>query len=133
MSTIIQEVSFDSSQFFSGFSPQQEAILRKSYDAIGITELETKLREAIANYRQGSRRGTGYRALEAAIEDALHRHLESQGCYSQLEIEEALRVRVPSHTYIRNFSSGNNICINFMNTLAFFFNIKYIVNNFEFI
>jgi len=109
-----------------------EAGLRQQYDAIGIDELEQTLRDNIQEFRkQPGKHGQGYRALAAAIEVVLYDYLESNGVEPDV-IENIIDKRVPSHTYIRNFKEGQSICINYMNTMAFFFGVKYLVNNFGF-
>ena len=114
---------------FSNFPNESE--LRKYYDALGIDELEVCLKQAIAAYRSRQKRGSGYRALEADIEQKLYQYLEGRG-YAEIDIEKIVQKRVPKQSYIQKFCNGTNICINYMNTLAFFFDIKYLVNNFDF-
>ena len=114
------------------FSQALENDLRLIYDAVGIHELEQTLRNKINDFQsQRGKHGYGYRALTAAIETKLYEYLEKQDL-SAKAIESIIDKRVPSHTYIRKFKEGQNICINYMNTLAFFFGVKYLVNNFEF-
>lgn len=129
-------VPLNTKRFFSNVENQidREGDLRLAYDAIGIHELENVLRSRIVEFQlqsgKGGKHGYGYRALTAAIESALYKSLEKKGLDLEA-IEKVIDKRVPSHTYIRNFKEGQNICINYMNTLAFFFDVKYLVNNFE--
>lgn len=134
MSSSANVIAFGSNRFFSDsqVSGEMETDLRSVYDAIGIIELENVLREKIKHFQsQRGKHGYGYRALASAIEAAMYKHLAKQGLPLKT-IENTIDKRTPSHTYIRKFREGQNICINYMNTLAFFFDVKYLVNNFEF-
>lgn len=115
----------------TSYNIPNEQLLRQSYDALGIKELESKLKAAIGVYRSQKKRGSGYRSLKADIERKLFLHLDRQG-YSQDKIDEIMQKRVPKHSYIHKFYNGTSICINYMNTLAFFFDIQFLVTNFEF-
>jgi len=118
-------------------SPKAQSAIKNyltlQYDALDIHELEKVLRDNIKTFRDkpGKKHGTGYRALETAIEIAIYHYLENRKFLPDV-IEKVIDKRVPSHTYIRNFNEGQSICINYMNTLAFFFGIKYLISNFEF-
>lgn len=104
------------------------------YDAVGIKQLETVLREYIRDYlfpQNGVPRGL--RKLEAAIEEHLLTTLEEKGVGDD-EADLILKNRVPSYEYIRLFyKEGQNICINYMNTLAHFFGVRFIVSNYDFV
>ena len=103
-----------------------EKELRKKFSCIGIKELESSLRKEIDLYRKRTKKG--YRRLSADIEEKIK---ESMKNMNKFDMENILEERVPSHTYISEFHKGRNICINYMNSLAFFFNISFLVNNFS--
>lgn len=102
-----------------------EKELRKNFTCIGIKELEQTLRLKIDEYRKNTKKG--YRSISADIEEKIRKKMGE----GEEEIEKLLENRVPSHTYIGEFHKGRNICINYMNSIAYFFNVSYIVNNFN--
>ena len=103
-----------------------EKELRKNFSCIGIKELEDSLRKEIDLYRKRTKKG--YRRLSADIEEKIKDSIKNT---NKFDVEKILEERVPSHTYISEFHKGRNICINYMNSLAFFFNISFLVNNFS--
>lgn len=103
--------------------------LRELFDAVGIAELESILRDRIGQYvEQGYR--YGFKSLSDAIEQKLIDHLKTQG-HTKATIDHAVDTRVPSREWIRKFYTGSNICINYMNTLAFFFNVRFFAVNYD--
>ena len=107
-------------------SKSMEKELRKEFSCIGIKELEDTLRKNIDQYRKITKKG--YRSLSADIEEKIRTSFSK---INKFDLEKILDERVPSHTYISEFHKGRNICINYMNSLAFFFNVSFLVNNFS--
>jgi hypothetical protein len=106
--------------------------LSGSYDAIGIEQLEAVLRQHIHDYLfPRGLKPRSLRTLEADIgaDLSLTPGARSLGLDEE---ERVLKRRVPSYEYIRRFyKERQSICINYMNTLAHFFRVRYVVTNFD--
>jgi len=111
--------------------PKTQAIaLAAVYDCIGIQELEVVLRNKITEYQKNAPyKEKGYRTISALIEQKMVQFLKSENVGEE-EIYNIVKDRVPSSTYIADFHKGRNICINYMNSLAYLYNIRYLVHNF---
>lgn len=108
----------------------QAKALAKVYDCIGIQELEIILRNKITEYQANAPyKEKGYRTISALIEQKMVQFLKSENVNEE-EIYEIVKNRVPSSTYIADFHKGRNICINYMNSLAYLYDVKYLVHNF---
>lgn len=108
----------------------QAKALAKVYDCIGIQELEIILRNKITEYQANAPyKEKGYRTISALIEQKMVQFLKSVNVNEE-EIYKIVKNRVPSSTYIADFHKGRNICINYMNSLAYLYDVKYLVHNF---
>jgi hypothetical protein len=108
----------------------QAKALAKVYDCIGIQELEIILRNKITEYQANAPyKEKGYRTISALIEQKMVQFLKSENVNEE-EIYKIVKNRVPSSTYIADFHKGRNICINYMNSLAYLYDVKYLVHNF---
>lgn len=86
--------------------------LQKDFDAVGVNQLETVLKERITEYLKEPRVRNGRKC---------------RGSYRSLAAETGI-----SQSYIHKFHHRNlSICITNLNKLANRFEVKYIVVNFE--
>lgn len=86
--------------------------LQNDFDAVGVNQLETVLKERISEYLQQPR---------------IHNGRKCRGSYRSLAKETGI-----SQSYIHKFHSRDQtICITNMNKLANHFSVRFFVTNFE--
>lgn len=86
--------------------------LQNDFDAVGVPQLESVLKERISEY---------------LIQPRVHNGRKCRGSYRSLAKETGI-----SQGYIHKFHQRNQaICITNLNKLAHHFSVKYMVMNFE--
>ena len=118
-------------QEFKGIETEPAAFslenAKKEDSCYGLADLENTLRQRIDLYRHNTKKG--YRRLSTDIEENLRKYLLDKNLTEQ-QITDLIKQNVPSHSYLCDFYKGRKICLNHLNSLAFFFEVKYIIFNF---
>lgn len=110
------------------FASSLEAIFNQYYDAVGIDKLESVLRQRITEYLIRPKKS--YQSMANDIRHSLIEKFEP--LLSEDEFKVFIKKRALSHTYIWKFHKKNeSVCIVYLNTLANFLGVRFIVMNFD--
>ena len=97
-------------------------------------DLDLQIHTAIKHYLTAKNRT--YSTLARDIDEFVRRQyknkwdLVEEGKLTQAQLEKHMKDHTPSRSYLHDYVKGRPICFRYTNTIANFFNIKFIINNF---